>query len=81
MKNPVKKIKEENNLTLDELGVIADVSQSTVYQNISGSSRRVNHKILEACKQLGYDPEEVEKKYQEFKKAKKLELLKMKRRG
>ncbi|MFW5686597.1 MAG: hypothetical protein ACOCXL_00255 [Halanaerobium sp.] len=80
MKNPVKKIKEENNLTLDELGVIADVSQSTVYQNISGSARTVNKNILEACSELGYDPEEVEKKYKEFKKSKKLELLK-KRRG
>ncbi|MFW6410256.1 MAG: hypothetical protein ACOCZR_04350 [Halanaerobiales bacterium] len=75
----LKKIKEENNLTLDELGVIADVSQSTVYQNISGSSRRVNNNILEACKDLGYDPEEVEKKYKEFKKSKKLELLKKRR--
>ena len=80
MKNPVRKIKEDNNLTLDELGLIADVSQSTVYQNISGSSRRVNHKILKACSELGYDPDVVEEKYQEFKKAKKLELLK-KRRG
>jgi len=79
MKNPVRKIKEDNNLTLDELGLIADVSQSTVYQNISGSSRRVNRKILTACSELGYDPKEVEKKYQEFKKAKKLELLKQKR--
>lgn len=79
MKNPIRKIKEEKELTLEEFALVADVSQSTIYKNIQGSSRVINKKILAACKELGYDPKEVEKKYQEFKKAKKLELLKQKR--
>jgi transcriptional regulator with XRE-family HTH domain len=80
MQNPLKKIKEENNLTLDELGLIADVSQSTVYQNLSGSSKVINDKILTACKELGYDPQKIEEEFQEFKKAEKLEILKRKRK-
>lgn len=76
MKNPLKEIKDENNLTLDELGLIAGVSQSTVYKNTSGSSQVINSKILKACEDLGYDQREVEEKYQEFKKQKKLKLLK-----
>lgn len=75
MKNPVRKIKEDNYLTSEELGLIADVSQSTIYQHMSGGAGSVNAKVLKACQELGYDPEEVERRYQEFRKAKKMELL------
>jgi len=79
MKNPLKKIKEDNNLTLEEFSIIADVSQSTIYQNTSGSSKTINNKILKACEELGYNPDEVESRYLDFKKSKKMELLHKKR--
>jgi len=75
MKNPLKKIKEEKDLTLEEFALVADVSQSTIYKNIQGSNRTVNKNILTAAEKLGYDPKKVKRKYDEFRNSKKEELL------
>jgi len=78
MKNPINKVKEENNLTLEEFAIIAGVSQSTIYKNIQGSNRTVNQNILKACEELGYNPNKIEKRFQDFKEFKKRELLQKK---
>lgn len=75
MKNPIRKIKEEKKLTLEEFALVADVSQSTIYKNIQGSNRTVNKNILTAAEKLGYDPKKVERNYDEFRNSKKEELL------
>jgi len=76
MKNPLKKIKEEKDLTLEEFALVADVSQSTIYKNIQGSNKKINLDILRACEKMGYLPEKIERQYQDFKEYKKRELLK-----
>jgi predicted transcriptional regulator len=75
MKNPLKKIKEEKNLTLEEFALVAEVSQSTIYKNIQGSNKEVNLDILRACERFGYKRKDIEEKYKKFKEFKKKELL------
>lgn len=75
MKNPIKKIKEKEDITLQQFAIISDVSSSTIYKLVEGSTIKISSKVLQACKELGYDPEEIKREYREFRKDKKQKIL------
>ena len=75
MKNPVKEVKEKQNWTIQEFASVTLMSFSAAYNCLNGNTKRINQRILKALEQLGYDPDKVEKEYQEFRAAKQQELM------
>ena len=75
MRNPVKELKEEQNWSIQEFAAAAGVSFSTARQNIEGSVKNLNDDVIELFKLLEYDPDEIQKKYKKFRKAKQQELI------
>ncbi len=75
MRNPIKKIQQKNNWSIQELASVTNIGFSTAYNCLNGTTQKINVNILKAIKVLGYDPEEIKKEYQEFRAAKQQELL------
>ena len=75
MKNPIKEIKQKNNWSIQQFASAADISFTTAYNCLNGTTQKINGNILEAIKVLGYDPEEIKKEYQKFRQAKQQELI------
>ena len=75
MKNPLKEIKEKNGWSIQELASVTGLSFSASYNCLTGNTQNINQRILETLEQLGYEPEEIKVKYQEFRAAKQRELL------
>ena len=51
------------------------MSVTAVYNVLNGNTVNLNRKILETLSELGYEPEEIKVKYQEFRQKKQQELL------
>ena len=71
----LKKLMRENDWTYSDLATLADVSNSTIYKTLQGSRTTVNRNILNLVEEIGEDPQKFSKKYQEFRVAKRKELL------
>jgi predicted transcriptional regulator len=65
----------ENNWTYSDLAMLADVCDSTIYKTLQGSTATVNRNILNLVEELGEEPQKFSKKYQEFRAAKRKELI------
>ena len=79
MINPLEKFKEENNFTYQELAAVCGVCSSTIYKNLNGTNGSMTPAILNTMSEFGYDREQLEEDYQEFRKAKRLELMQNKK--
>ncbi|MFN2363588.1 MAG: hypothetical protein ABR596_04750 [Halarsenatibacteraceae bacterium] len=79
MRNPVRKISQENDWSASELSLISDLSPSCIYQNLSGANREVSPELLVAFEEAGYDPEKIQAEYQEYRRQKRLEMLKVRK--
>ena len=75
MINPLKRIKNQEGWTIMEMASVCDLSASTIYKNITGSNKNITNKILMTLDEMNYKIIEIEKEYQEFRKAKKEELM------
>ncbi len=75
MKGPIEQAREELGLTIQELAIMADVSDTTVYRNLKAEARTVSPKILEALGKAGYDPGRLKRGYEEYRKEKQRELI------
>jgi len=75
MENPLKKLMRENDWTYSDLGTLTDVSNSIIYKTLQGSRTTVNRNILNLVEEIGEDPQKFSKKYQEFRAAKRKELI------
>ena len=75
MINPLKKFKEENNFTYQELSAVCEVCSSTIYKNLEGSNSQITPAILNTMVEFGYDRQQLEEDYQEFRKAKRNRLM------
>jgi len=75
MNSPVKELMQRKGWNYSDLATAAGVCNSTIYKNICGSSRKVNASILNLVEELGEDPQKFSNKYQEFKAAKRKELI------
>jgi len=76
MINPIKRIKEKNNWTLQEMALICNISSSSVYKNLEGSYFNITNRILNTFKEMGYNTEKIKKEYAAFREAKRKEKLK-----
>ena len=75
MKNPIQEIKEKNGWSIQELASVTGLSFSASYNCLTGNTQNINQRILETLEQLGYNPEEIKVKYQEFRENKQKELM------
>ena len=75
MRNPVKKLKEKQGWTIQEIAAAADIGFSTAYQNYQGSARSMNGNLAALFERLGYDPDKVREEYQKYRKVKQEELI------
>lgn len=75
MKSPIEKIKDEQDWTIQNLAVAADVASMTAYKNIKAENREINPDILDCLVELGYDREQLKKDYQKYREHKRKELL------
>lgn len=75
MKNPLKRIKENNNWSIQDMAVVTDTSSSSVYKNLQGSNFKITKRILDTLEEMGHNREKVKKEYAKFRKEKKREKL------
>jgi transcriptional regulator with XRE-family HTH domain len=75
MVNPIQEIREKKGWTIQELVSVTGISFTAIFNCLTGNTRHINMQILKVVEQLGYEPEEVSKKYQEYREAKKAALL------
>ena len=75
MKNPVRKFKEEKDLTVAELAVLADVAPTTAWKSMTGENQTLNDNIVSTMEAEGYDPDQLREDYQAYREAKRKELV------
>ena len=76
MINPIRKIKQEKDLTTTELAKLAGVGFSTLQNIEQGRPISINNKLLALIEKLGYNKDQVKRDYEKCKEAEKEELLK-----
>lgn len=81
MKNPVKRIRDELDLSQQELAILADVAINTVRNAEQGLTSELNEEVLSAIEQLGYEPDEIKEDYKKWRKELKEDIIKRKGKG
>ena len=66
-KNPVVKIREDLDMTREDLSRIANISYSAIYAVERGNALSISRKILKALQDLGYDPQKIAEDYMNYK--------------
>ena len=74
--NPIKKIREKEGITREELAMAADVSYTTVVNIERGRAKKVNEDILDVLEELGCNRNEIEDEYNTFREECRKEILK-----
>jgi len=74
-KNPIKRIRDERDISQQELAILADVAINTVRNAEKGLTAKLNEQIMEALEQLGYEKEEIEEEYKEWRKDLKQDII------
>lgn len=72
--NPIKKIRDEKDVTQHELALASGVSVSTIRNIENGEVREINKKLLDFLEDKGYDREELVDNYEAWLKEKKKEI-------
>jgi len=75
MKCPIEKIKNENDWTIQDVAILADISSTAAYRTIKGESREINPSVLKALQVKGYDTEELKANYREYRQKRREKLL------
>ena len=65
--NPIKEVREKENLSRDELAKAAGVSYNTVIAVEKERTVNVNHNILDVFTERGYDRFDLKKKYKAYR--------------
>jgi len=79
--NPINRIRNERDLTQQELAILADVSINTVRNAEKGLTSELNEQILEAVGELGYEKESVEQNYETWRRELKEDIIERKGKG
>ncbi len=80
-KNPIKRIRDERDISQQEMAILADVAINTVRNAEKGLTAELNEQILEAVEQLGYEREEIEEEYKNWRKDLKQDIIERKGKG
>ena len=75
MENPIDRVLKEKGITRDEIAVIAGIDSMNIYQLLNGGRAHLPKSVLSALKKIGYDPEEIQKEYEAWRKEKAQKLL------
>lgn len=75
MKNPIRKILNELDWTVEDLSNAADLSYSSTYHNLRGDTQNLNERIILVLEQKGYDSDKVLEDFNEFKRDRREALL------
>lgn len=75
MKNPIEKIKNEQDFTLNEFAIACDVSRSSICSLIKGEKNSISDSVLDTLEVLGYDRSEIQEQYNNYRQQKRRELL------
>lgn len=75
MRNPLVEIKEEKDWTIQDFATATDTSSSTIYKNLEGSVFEITDRILNTLESMGYDPEGISEKYQEYRQTRREKLI------
>ena len=75
MRNPLQEIREKNNWSIQEFASVTGLSFTAAYNCLNGNTQNINQRILDALEQMNYNPDIVEADYQDYRKAKKQELM------
>lgn len=67
--NPINRILDEKEITATVLAAIAGVDLATVKRATRGEGASVGKRLLEAITSLGYNSEQVEREYQDWRAA------------
>ena len=77
-KNPIKRIRDERDISQQELAILADVAINTVRNAEKGLTGELNEQILEAIEQLGYEKDQIEEDYKDWRKDLKQDIVERK---
>ena len=77
-KNPIKRIRDERDISQQELAILADVAINTVRNAEKGLTAELNEQILESIEQLGYEREEIQEEYETWRVKLKEDIIKRK---
>lgn len=66
MINPIIQIRKHHNLERKDLAHMSGIPYDSVWRTEKGLVQHPHEKILEALEQLGYNPDEVRKKYKNY---------------
>lgn len=75
MINPIERVRKESNLTKKELCAILNCSLAYVGQLESGAVSKPSIKLLEKLKPIGYDPQQLQKEYIQWKDKQREEII------
>lgn len=75
MENPIDRVLKEKGITRDEIAVIAGIDSMNIYQLLNGGRAHLPKSVLSALKKIGYDPDEIQKEYEAWRKEKAQKLL------
>lgn len=76
--NPIKRIRDERDISQQELAILADVAINTVRNAEKGLTAELNEQILEAIEQLGYEKVQIVQDYKEWRKDLKQDIIERK---
>lgn len=68
--NPIRKIRDQKEVTQHELALAAGVSVSTVRNIENGQVGELNQKLIAFLEEKGYKPEKLKKDYKDWLEAK-----------
>ncbi|MFB9324303.1 MULTISPECIES: hypothetical protein [Bacillati] len=75
MKNPIEKAREQQNLNINELALLAGVTERTVRWNERGENMAITDKLLNCLSEQGFDKERLIRDYERFREWRKKQLL------
>lgn len=70
MENPLRKIRKELGITINEMALKLGVSYMTYFRAEKGMNLTVSPLIVKRLEELGYDREEIEQNYREWRESK-----------
>lgn len=74
VKNPIKQIREEKEVTQHELALASEVSVSTIRNIENGEVKALNENLLNFLEDKGYSREQLIKDYKEWLEEKRKEI-------
>lgn len=70
MKNPLRRIREEEEITINDMALKLGVNYMTYFRAEKGMNLTISPIIMNGFEKMGYDKEKIEKEYREWRNSK-----------